>query len=100
MSDGRKANANVLLINKINRWGEDYYWVVGLVDSQDEDELREEECSPSVVNYAGLVALHGPQAEEENCGEEEEAQRDTDRAPRQELDGQNLPVLTSQGQPA
>ena len=80
-------------------WGEDYYSVIGLVDSQDEDELREEECGASVVNYAGLVAFHGPQAEEEERGEEDEAQRDADRAPRQQFDGQNLPVLTSQRQP-
>lgn len=77
-----------------------YYWVISLVDSQDEDEFREEESSPSVVNYAGLVALYGPQAEEEDCGEEEEAQRDAHRAPRQEFDGQNLPVLISHRHPA
>lgn len=71
-----------------------HYWVVGLVNSQDEDELGEEECGPSVVDYAGLVALHGPQAEEEDDGKEEEAQRHTDRAPRQEFNRQNLPVLT------
>ena len=51
------------------------YRVVCLVDAQDEDELGEEEGDGSVVDDAGAVALHGPQAEEEEGGEEEEAQR-------------------------
>lgn len=69
------------------------YRVVGLVDAQDEDQLGEEERSRSVVDDAGLVALQGPQAEQEDGGEEQEAQRHSHRAPRQHLDGQNLSVL-------
>lgn len=69
------------------------YRVVGLVDSQDEDELREEECGGAVVNYTGLVALHGSQTGEEDCGEEEEAQHHSHCTPCQDFDGQNLSVL-------
>lgn len=70
------------------------YRVVGLVDAQDEDELREEERRGSVVDNACLVALHGSQTEEEDGGEEEEAQRHSHSAPRQDFDGENLSVLT------
>lgn len=69
------------------------YRVVGLVDAQDEDQLGEEERRRSVVDDAGLVALQGSQAEQEDGGEEQEAQRHSHRAPRQHLDGQNLSVL-------
>lgn len=69
------------------------YRVVGLVDAQDEDQLGEEERSRSVVDDAGLVALQGSQAEQEDGGEEQEAKRHSHRAPRQHLDGQNLSVL-------
>lgn len=69
------------------------YQVVGLVDPQDEGQLREEERGGSVVDDAGLVAAHGSQTEEED-GEEEEAQRHPRRAPRQHFDGQDLSVLT------
>lgn len=69
------------------------YRVVGLVDAQDEDQLGEEECGRSVVDDAGLVALHGSQAEEEDGGEEQEAKRHPHCAPRQHFDGQNLSVL-------
>lgn len=75
------------------------YRVVGLVDAQDEDELREEERGGSVVDYARLVAMHGSQTEEEDGGEEEEAQRHSHGAPRQDLDGENLAILmSSQGE--
>lgn len=75
------------------------YWVVGLVDAQDEDELREEERSGPIVDYTRLVALHGSQTEEEDGGEEEEAQRHSHCAPRQDFDGENLAVLmSSQGE--
>jgi len=69
------------------------YWVVRLVDAQDEDELGEEECGGAVVDDAGPVALHGPQAEEEDGGEEEEAQGHAHRAPGHQLEGQDLSVL-------
>lgn len=69
------------------------YRVVGLVDAKDEDELWEEESGGSIVDYARLVALHGSQAEQEDRGEEEEAQRHTGCAPRQDFDGQDLSVL-------
>lgn len=70
------------------------YRVVCLVDAQDEDELGEEERGGSVVDYTRLVALHGSQTEEEDRGEEEEAQRHSHRAPRQDFNRQNLSVLT------
>lgn len=70
------------------------YRVVGLVDAQDEDELREEERCGSVVDNARLVALHGSETEEEDGGEEEEAQRHSHSTPRQDFDGENLSVLT------
>lgn len=70
------------------------YRVVGLVDAQDEDELGEEESDAAIVDYTRLVALHGPQAEEEDSGEEEEAQRHSHCTPRQDFDWQNLSVLT------
>ena len=69
------------------------YRVVCLVDAQDEDELGEEEGNGSVVDDAGAVALHGPQAEEEEGGEEEEAQRHAHRAPRHQLQREDLAVL-------
>ena len=71
------------------------YRVVCLVDAQDEDELGEEERGGSVVDDAGLVALHGPQAEEEDGGEEEEAQRHAHRAPGHQLQRQDLAVLST-----
>lgn len=64
-----------------------------MVDSEDEDELREEEGGGSVVDDAGLVAAHGSQAQEEDGGEEEEAQRHPSSAPSQDFDGQDLAVL-------
>ncbi len=70
------------------------YRVVCLVDAHYEDELGEEERGGSVVDYTRLVALHGSQAEEEDRGEEEEAQRHSHCAPRQDFDRQNLSVLT------
>lgn len=97
MSDGGKSQRECAADEQHNP---DYYWIISLVDSQDEDELREEERRPPVVDDAGLVALHGPQAEEEDGGEEEEGQRGAHGAPGQELDGQDLPVLTSGAQPA
>lgn len=69
------------------------YRVVSLVDSQDEDELRQKESAGSIVDYTRLVALHGSQGHEEDGGEEEEAQRHASRAPRQDFDGQDLSVL-------
>lgn len=69
------------------------YRVVGLVDAQDEDELGQKESRGSVVDDARLVALHGSEAQEEDCGEEEEAQRHSGRAPGQDFNGQDLSVL-------
>lgn len=74
------------------------YRVVRLVDAQDEDQLGEEERRRSVVDDAGLVALQGSQAEEEDGGQEQEAQRHSHRAPREQPDGQDLPVLQHQPQ--
>lgn len=85
---------------KSNRWKLKLidYRVVCLVDSQDEDELGEEESGGAVVDYTRLVALHGSQAEEEDRGEEEEAQRHPHGAPRQDFDWQNLSVLAQRDQ--
>lgn len=69
------------------------YRVVSLVDAQDEDKLGEEECSSAVIDYTRLVGLHGSQAQEEDDGQEEEAQRHSSCAPCQDLDGQDLSVL-------
>lgn len=63
-----------------------YYRVVCLVDAQDEDELREEESSGSIVDYTCLVALHRSQTEKEDHGEEEEAQCHAHCTPRQDFD--------------
>lgn len=56
-----------------------------MVDADDEDDLSDEERGSPVVDDAGLVAVHGPQAEEEECGEEEEAERHAHRAPCYQL---------------
>lgn len=70
------------------------YRVVCLVDAQDENELGKEERNSSVVDYTGLVALHGSQTKEEDRGEEEEAHRHSHCAPRQDFDWQDLSILT------
>lgn len=64
-----------------------------MVDAQDEDELGQEESRRAVVDDARLVALQGSEAQEEDRGEEEEAQRHAGRAPGQEFNGQDLSVL-------
>ena len=88
----KEVNKNVKKWSRIDELNE--YRVVCLVDAQDEDELREEESSCTVVDDTRLVALHGSQAEEEDGGEEEEAQRHSHCAPCQDFDWKNLSVLT------
>ncbi len=63
-----------LFKNPEGRW---CYRVIGLIDAQDEDEVRDEERGCAVDDDAGLVAARLPQAGEEDDGEEEEAQRHT-----------------------
>lgn len=69
------------------------HWIVSLVDPQDENELGEEEGGGAVVHDAGFVALHGSQTQEEDGGEEEEAKGDSNGAPREDFNGQDLTVL-------
>lgn len=89
----KEVNKNVKKLSRIDVKLNEYR-VVCLVDAEDEDELREEECGCPVVDDTRLVALHGSQAEEEDGGEEEEAQCHSHSAPCQDFDWKNLSVLT------
>lgn len=74
------------------------YRVVGLVDAQHEGELRDEEGCCGVAEDAGAVAVHGPQARQEEHGEQQEAQGHAHRAPGHQLHRQDLPVLETHSQ--
>lgn len=69
------------------------YWVVSLVDAEDEDQLGEEQSGGSIADDTRLVALHGSQTEQEDDGDEEEAQGHSHCAPGQDFDRQDLAIL-------
>lgn len=71
--------------------------VVGLIDADQEDELREEErCYQVSVDGVQVGAEPAQQAQQDE-GEEEEEQRDRHRGVRDDLQGENIAVLRRGG---